>query len=298
MSKKRLSRATSLPESSRLDAPTQAKSMAPPTFDLNASSSAPIQGKFSDFVKEQGQESKSASSGSQVSMSESVQAKMEGTLGADFSGVQMYKDSEKAQGIGAQAYAQGNEVHFAPGQFKEDTAGQELIGHELAHVVQQREGRVSANTSVGGMPVNDSSALENEADAKGAQAARASDVAQAKVEGADAAAENVLQASFISFALKAGAKNGSKAMLKNFIKTKIRGRISKVSVKRLKSKFTQEADTLTDILTDSWWEVGIGLIPIVGDAFDLYNVPKKIAKAIKAADNLEDRVKKFRKRHV
>lgn len=94
-------------------------------------------------------------------------------MGHDFSNVNIHANSSKASDAGALAYAQGNDVHFAPGQFKPDTqSGQELIGHELAHVAQQREGRVQANNSVNGMPVNDETTLESEADSLGAKAAQ------------------------------------------------------------------------------------------------------------------------------
>lgn len=106
-------------------------------------------------------------------MPDEVKGKMESAIGADFSDVRMHTDSSSATNVGALAYTQGSDVHFAPGQFKPDTtSGQELIGHELTHVVQQREGRVQANTSVGGMPVNDSPKLEGEADALGKKAAQ------------------------------------------------------------------------------------------------------------------------------
>ena len=70
------------------------------------------------------------------------------------------------------AYTQGTDIHFAPGQFKPDTsAGQQLLGHELTHVIQQAEGRVQPTTEVGGMAVNDDLSLEHEADVMGAKAA-------------------------------------------------------------------------------------------------------------------------------
>lgn len=279
----------------------EGKSFAPPEFNLEASSEEPIQGNFADFVNQESKSPENASSGSSVSLPDPVQAKMEQSMGADFSGVQMFKDSEKASSVGANAFAQGNEVHFAPGQFKTDQAGQELIGHELAHVVQQREGRVSANTSVGGKPVNDDKGLEQEADDKGRLAAKADAPLQGKAQGGEGGevAAPVLQGSFISFALKAGAKKGSKAMLKNFIETKIKQKLKNTSLKRLRTQFAKEADTLIDILTDSWWETAIGFIPVVGDAFDLVNVPRKIAKAIKTADRLEAKIKAFNKiQHV
>ena len=100
-----------------------------------------------------------------------------GGLGSDFSDVKIHANSSKAPDIGALAYTQGSDIHFAPGQFKPDTTGgQQLLGHELTHVVQQREGRVKPTTEVNGMPVNDNPGLENEADVMGAK------LAQAKME--------------------------------------------------------------------------------------------------------------------
>jgi hypothetical protein len=97
-----------------------------------------------------------------------VQAKMSRALGADFSGVRVHQD-ERAGAIGANAFASGDDVHFAAGTYDPASrAGQELIGHELAHVVQQRAGRVSATAQASGLV---DGALEQEADALGAQAA-------------------------------------------------------------------------------------------------------------------------------
>ena len=93
---------------------------------------------------------------------------MENSLGADFSDVTVHADSGKARDVGALAYTQGADVHFAPGQFKPETSdGKQLLSHELTHVVQQRQGKVSPTTEVAGMPVNDDPALEKEADEKG-----------------------------------------------------------------------------------------------------------------------------------
>lgn len=103
-----------------------------------------------------------------------VQGKMESTMGADFSDVKIQTNSQKASDMGAHAFAQGNEVHFAQGKFDPNSkSGQSLIGHELAHVQQQREGRVKADVMLGKTPVNTSNALEAEADSLGAKAADA-----------------------------------------------------------------------------------------------------------------------------
>ena len=101
-----------------------------------------------------------------------VQTQMESSFGADFSGVRVHENSANAGAVGALAYTQGDNVHFAPGQYDPGSqGGRELIGHELTHVVQQREGRV-ATPQAKGAPINADSALEAEADTMGIAAAR------------------------------------------------------------------------------------------------------------------------------
>ncbi len=105
-----------------------------------------------------------------------VNNKMESAFNADFSNVKVHKDSQKSKDIGAYAFTQGNEVHFAPGQFKPYSIdGQELIGHELSHVVQQSEQKVEPTKEVSGVGINDNKNLEKEADAKGKKAANQKD---------------------------------------------------------------------------------------------------------------------------
>lgn len=112
-----------------------------------------------------------ASSGG-TAMPAAVQAKMEGALGADFSGVRIH-EGPQAQAVGALAYTQGTDIHFAPGQYDPGSQrGQELLGHELTHVVQQAQGRVHATTQAKGVAINHDEGLEREADEMGARAAR------------------------------------------------------------------------------------------------------------------------------
>ena len=99
---------------------------------------------------------------------------MENSFGTDFSDVSIHKNSDNATNIGALAYTQGNDVHFAPGQYEPGSQkGQELLGHELTHVVQQREGRVKPDTEQHkGLNINSDTTLEKEADEMGAKAAQ------------------------------------------------------------------------------------------------------------------------------
>lgn len=104
----------------------------------------------------------------QTGIPDMVKQRMEGSFGTDFSSVRVHPESSKAPEVGALAYTQGTDIHFAPGQFKPDTsAGQQLLGHELTHVIQQAEGRVQPTTEIGGMAVNDDAGLEREADLMG-----------------------------------------------------------------------------------------------------------------------------------
>jgi hypothetical protein len=71
-----------------------------------------------------------------------TRAHMEAAFSADFSDVRVHEGGH-AGAVGARAYAQGSELHFAPGQYRPGTPeGDRLIGHELTHVLQQRDGRV------------------------------------------------------------------------------------------------------------------------------------------------------------
>lgn len=69
-------------------------------------------------------------------------------LGHDFANVRVHADAEAAQSaraVNALAYTVGRDVVFDAGQYAPATrAGQELLAHELTHVVQQR-GDVSMN---------------------------------------------------------------------------------------------------------------------------------------------------------
>ncbi|HRW63421.1 MAG TPA: DUF4157 domain-containing protein [Bacteroidales bacterium] len=130
-----------------------------------------MQAKIGD--EEQQQKAAPGSTGTATHLPSHVQAKMESSFGTDFSGVNIHANSGQATNIGALAYTQGNDVHFAPGQFNPGSQkGQELIGHELTHVVQQRQGRVKPDKQGKGMNINSNPALEKEADVMGAKAAK------------------------------------------------------------------------------------------------------------------------------
>jgi hypothetical protein len=104
---------------------------------------------------------------------------MEAAFRADFSAVRIHEGPQAGR-IGAIAFTAGSHIYFAPGRFQpHSSAGQQLLGHELAHVLQQRSGRVT-NPFTNGVAVVQNPALEAEAERLGHIAAHFHAPIQAK----------------------------------------------------------------------------------------------------------------------
>jgi 5-methylcytosine-specific restriction endonuclease McrA len=96
---------------------------------------------------------------------------MEAFFKTSLSDVRVYVGPQ-ASSIGAIAFCMGTDLFFAPGRFDVRTPhGRQLLGHELAHVVQQRSGRVR-NPFDSGVAVVQDPRLEVEAEHLGEMAAR------------------------------------------------------------------------------------------------------------------------------
>lgn len=80
--------------------------------------------------------------------------------GFSFDDVRVHYQSDQPGKVQALAYTQGQQVYIGPGQ-------ERYLGHELGHVVQQKQGRVRATGTVGGQPLNSDKSLELEADSLG-----------------------------------------------------------------------------------------------------------------------------------
>lgn len=85
-----------------------------------------------------------------------VQTQMSQSMGTDFSGVRVHTGSEAHQlneQLSAKAFTTGSDIFFRDGAYSPSSSGgQELIAHELTHVVQQGSGAVGG--SGGAMRVN------------------------------------------------------------------------------------------------------------------------------------------------
>jgi hypothetical protein len=79
-------------------------------------------------------------------MRDNIRKPMEEAFGADFGGVKVHTDSRSDQlnqSIQARAFTTGQDVFFRQGEYNPGSrGGQELLAHELTHVVQQSGGTV------------------------------------------------------------------------------------------------------------------------------------------------------------
>ncbi len=118
--------------------------------------------------------------GSGQPLPEPVQKKMEAFFNTSFADVRVHVGHE-APSIGALAFTHGTDLYFAPGQYNpQSTQGQQLLGHELTHVLQQRAMRVR-NPLGAAIAVVQNPALVAEAERMGLRAAAATAFVQTKV---------------------------------------------------------------------------------------------------------------------
>lgn len=94
---------------------------------------------------------------------DNLKSGMENLSGMNLNHVNVHYNSSKPAAVQAHAYAQGGDIHLAPGQERH-------LPHELGHVVQQMQGRVKPTMSMGGVAINDNPGLEHEATLMGDRA--------------------------------------------------------------------------------------------------------------------------------
>ena len=94
---------------------------------------------------------------------DNLKSGIENLSGLAMDDVQVHYNSNKPSQLQAHAYAQGTDIHIAPGQ-------EQHVSHEAWHVVQQKQGRVQPTMKLKGQSINDDTGLEREADVMGAKA--------------------------------------------------------------------------------------------------------------------------------
>lgn len=113
-----------------------------------------LQGKFEPVQKQE----------NDTGLPDNLKSGIENLSGYSMDDVQVHFNSDKPAGLQAHAYAQGTDIHLAPGQEKH-------LPHEAWHVIQQKQGRVKPTMQLQDkVNVNDDAGLEKEADVMGAKA--------------------------------------------------------------------------------------------------------------------------------
>ena len=108
---------------------------------------------------------KAASPANRTGLPDRLKAGVEALSGISLDGVKVHYNSAQPAKVDALGFARGRDIHLGPGQEK-------YLPHEAWHVVQQAQGRVRPTRQMkSGIAVNDSAALEQEADLMGAKAA-------------------------------------------------------------------------------------------------------------------------------
>jgi hypothetical protein len=101
-----------------------------------------------------------------------VRQKVESLFRASFADVRVHIGPQAAT-IGALAFTRGSDIHFAPGHYDPAThRGRQILGHELAHVQQQKTNRVRNPFGSGVALVHDA-LMEAEAERMGTRVAMA-----------------------------------------------------------------------------------------------------------------------------
>lgn len=136
----------------------ESRSFAPPPFQLQASADVPPETPPETLAKE-APEPETNANGLPVQL----QRNMEALTGVDLSDTVVQRQSAVPGTMNAHATAQGNRIDLAAGQ-------EQHLPHELAHVAQQKQGRVVPTAQLKAAAINDDPALESEADALGAKA--------------------------------------------------------------------------------------------------------------------------------
>lgn len=114
--------------------------------------------------REAAQRREAGPSPDRTGLPDQLKSGVESISGMSLDNVRVHYNSAQPAQLNALAYAQGSDIHVAPGQEKH-------LPHEAWHIVQQAQGRVRPTLQMrGSVPVNDDAGLEHEADVMGAKA--------------------------------------------------------------------------------------------------------------------------------
>lgn len=122
-----------------------------------------LQGKFKT-VQRKRKNSDEPENRNNTGLPDGLKTGIESLSGMPMDDVRVHYNSATPEQLQAHAFAQGTDIHVAPGQ-------EQHLPHEAWHVVQQKKGRVKPTMQMKGkVKINDDAGLEQEADRMGARA--------------------------------------------------------------------------------------------------------------------------------
>ena len=121
-----------------------------PIVQLQSTDDDSLQGKFETILQKP----------NNTGLPDNLKLGVESLSGFSMDDVRVHYNSDKPTKMQAHAYAQGTDIHVAPGQEKH-------LPHEAWHVVQQKQGRVQPTMQIQGLNMNGDVRLESEADTMG-----------------------------------------------------------------------------------------------------------------------------------
>jgi hypothetical protein len=134
-----------------------------PTPELEEEKLPLAQPKFKDSGVQTGAAPAQQKAENNTGLPDTLKSGIENLSGVSMDDVKVHYGSSKPAQLNALAYAQGTDIHVAPGQEKH-------LPHEAWHVVQQKEGRVEPTLQMNDVSINDDASLESEADVMGQKA--------------------------------------------------------------------------------------------------------------------------------
>lgn len=162
-----------------------------------------------------------------------LKAGIESLSGLSLDNVKVHYNSARPAQLMAHAYAQGSQIHLAPGQ-------QSHLPHEAWHLVQQAQGRVAPTTEADGTPVNDDAALEREADVMGRKAAGFRQVSTKDVPSALKPIPSTV-GNGTGGTAQLGKKKRKETLLQKLRRSRLRNRFKKATPKSERGIFRKQA---------------------------------------------------------
>ena len=94
----------------------------------------------------------------------------------------------------------------------------------------------------------------------------------------------------ISYIAKQGIKQGFKQAMKTYIKKQIKNKLQNYTKKKWAKQALSDADNILSTMDDAWWEIGLELVPGVGDVYGAVKFGKDVNDVFKKIKKLEKRV--------